>query len=224
MNSQDELLKIDTIIFDFDGTLHRGEILSLPIFHKCLQTLYKRYQLTLEYPSDETILSQFGKQVEDIYPSLLKTTDLEIISTFGKCVEESEVTALKAGAGELYPHVKTTLNTLKDRGFKLALCTNAREDYFYAVIDRFQLNDYFETLIAAGQFPSKDKTWMVGSIIKKLNSEYFAVVGDRFHDIEAAKNNGGIAVGCSYGFGRKEVEKADILISSFEELLSIFHK
>ena len=86
------------------------------------------------------------------------------------------------------------------------------------------MNEYFETLVAAGQYPGKDKTWMVNSIIKKMNSEHFAVVGDRYHDIEAAKNNGGIAVGCSYGFGRKEVEKADILISSFEELLSIFHK
>ena len=222
MNRNKDLSKIDTIIFDFDGTLHRGEILSLPIFHKCLHSLYNRFKITQEFPSDEMILSQFGKQAEDIYPSLLKTTDSEIIATFEKCVEESEIEALKTGKGELYPHVETTLTTLKNRGFKLALCTNARVDYFEAIIEFFQLNNYFELMMAAGQYPGKNKTWMVGKIVEKLRSKYFAVVGDRFHDIEAAKNNGGIAVGCEFGFGKNEVEKADIVISSFDELLSIF--
>ena len=224
MVSQAELLKIDTIIFDFDGTLHKGEQLSLPIFHECLHSLYKNFQIVQEYPSDEIILSQFGKQADDIYPSLLKTTDVEIITIFGKCVEEAEVQAFKEGKGELYLSVETTLIALKSRRFKLALCTNARVDYFEAAIERFRLNEYFDEMMAAGQNPGKDKTWMVGKIIEKLGSRQFAVVGDRYHDIEAAKNNGGIAIGCEYGFGRKEVAKADIRILNFEALLDIFHR
>ncbi len=224
MVSQLELLKIDTIIFDFDGTLHRGEKLSLPIFHECLQLLYKEFHILKEYPSDETILSQFGKQADDIYPSLLKTNDPEVISIFEKCVEEAEVKAFKDGKGELYPNVKTTLSTLKNRRFKLALCTNARTDYFEAAIEYFELNNYFDEMIVAGQNPGKNKTWMVGKIIEKLKTNHFVVVGDRIHDIQAAKNNGGIAIGCAYGFGRKEVEKADLQIEKFEELLAIFHR
>lgn len=222
MVSQAELAKIDTVIFDFDGTLHRGDILSLPIFHECLHALYKRFRITQKFPSDEIILSQFGKQAEDIYPSLLKTSNQEIIKTFEKCVEGSEIEALKAGKGALYPNVETTLATLKNRGFKLALCTNARVDYFEAVIERFRLNNYFDLMMAAGQYPGKNKAWMVGKIVEKLETKHFAVVGDRFHDINAAKSNGGTAVGCKYGFGKKEVEKADIVIKAFKELLSIF--
>ncbi len=224
MVSQAELLKIDTIIFDFDGTLHIGDKLSLPIFHECLQSLYKEFQIDLKYPSDETILSQFGKQADDIYPSLLKTTDPKIISRFEKCVEEAELLAFKEGKGELYQNVETTLATLKNHGFKLALCTNARVDYFEVAIERFKLNEYFDEMMAAGQNPGKDKTWMVGKIIRKLRSSHFVVVGDRIHDIQAAKNNGGIAIGCKYGFGRKEVKKADLQITHFEELLAIFHR
>ncbi len=224
MISNNKMAKVDTIIFDFDGTLHRGEILSLPIFHKCLHSLFKKFNINQNFPSDETILSQFGKQTEDIYPSLLKTNNSEIISTFGKCVEESEVAALQDGKGELYPEVEETLTDLKNRGFKLALCTNAREDYFEAIIVRFNLNQYFDLMMAAGQYPGKDKTWMIKNIIETLESKAFAVVGDRFHDIEAAKHNGGIAVGCTFGFGQKEVEKADIMISNLHELLSIFEK
>lgn len=224
MVSQAELLKIDTLIFDFDGTLHMGEKLSLPIFHECLQILYQKFQIVQDYPSDETILSQFGKQADDIYPSLLKTTDKQIIRTFEKCVEEAEIQGFYEGKGELYHNVESTLTTLKNRGFKLALCTNARVDYFEAAIEQFRLNEYFDEMMAAGQNPGKDKTWMVGKIIKKLRSSHFAVVGDRIHDIQAAKNNRGIAIGCEYGFGRKEVEEADLQILKFEELLTIFHR
>ena len=90
MKSNIKKVEVDTIIFDFDGTLHRGEVLSLPIFHECLHSLYEKYDIPQNFPSDETILSQFGEQTEDIYPSLLKTNDPEIILTFGKCVEEAE--------------------------------------------------------------------------------------------------------------------------------------
>jgi len=222
--TQEELSKIDTIIFDFDGTLHNGKKLSLPIFHDCLQTLYEEFQIKKEYPSDETILSQFGKQADDIYPSLLKTTNPQIISTFEKCVEEAEVKAFKEGKGELYPNVETTLLALRKHRYRLALCTNARTDYFEAAVKYFNLNNYFDEMMAAGQYPGKDKTWMVSKIIEKLRPNHFAVVGDRIHDIQAAKNNRGIAIGCEYGFGRKEVEEADLQISSFKELLTIFHR
>ena len=109
MESNTKKAKVDTIIFDFDGTLHRGEVVSLPIFHECLRSLHKKFDLNQDFPSDETILSQFGKQTEDIYPSLLKTNNSEIISIFGKCVEESEVAAFHDGKGELYPKVEETL-------------------------------------------------------------------------------------------------------------------
>ena len=224
MISQEEISKIDTIIFDFDGTLHNGKLLSLPIFHDCLQSLYEEFQIKKEYPSDETILSQFGKQADDIYPSLLKTTDPHIISTFEKCVEEAEIKAFKEGKGVLYPNVETTLTTLRKRGYRLALCTNARTDYFEAAVEYFNLNNYFDEMVAAGQHPGKDKTWMVSKIIKNLNSNHFAVVGDRYHDIAAAHSNGGISIGCEYGFGKREVEKADLSISDFEELLTLFYR
>ncbi|MFX0171723.1 MAG: HAD family hydrolase [Candidatus Hodarchaeota archaeon] len=222
MASNLDLSQIDTIIFDFDGTLHRGEELSLPIFEQCLKSLFEKYKISKEYPTTEEILSQFGKQTEDIYPSLLKTNDPDMIEFFSKCVEQSEVLAFNAGKGTLYPKVLETLDTLKKRKFKLALCTNARMDYFEAVVKRFKLADYFDLMTAAGQYPGKNKIWMVKNILNELNSKNFVVVGDRVHDIEAAKVNGGISIGCAYGFGSNEVNNADIRITAFEELQTIF--
>ena len=77
-------------------------------------------------------------------------------------------------------------------------------------------------MYAAGMFEGKDKNWMVEQIVNKLGTASFAVIGDRYQDIEAAKSNNGIAIGCAYGFGLDEVKKADIIISDFTELLEIF--
>ncbi|MHA2073221.1 MAG: HAD family hydrolase, partial [Candidatus Hodarchaeales archaeon] len=213
--------RIDLIIFDFDGTLFKGETFSLPIFHNCLRNLYSKFTIKHKYPSDETILSQFGKQAEDIYKDLFGSTNVEIINYFSKCVEHLEVKSFEEGGGELFPNIEKVLSILKENGFRMAICTNAREDYIEAAINRFHLNRFFDEIFAAGMFPGKDKKWMVQNLVKKLSSSQFMVVGDRYHDIEAAKANNGIAVGCKYGYGRKEIEKADVVISSFIELLSI---
>ena len=214
--------EVDTLIFDVDGTLFNGKSLSLPIFKECLSKVMDKFSYDLSFPSDTEILSYFGKQTKDIYPNLLVNATPEIIASFGECVEKTEITQLNNDGGKLFTNVPAVLTTLKDRGYKLAICTNARKDYFYAIVERFNFGNYFELMLAAGLFDNKDKKWMVAEIIKKLGTKNFAVIGDRYHDIEAAKANNGLSVGCAYGFGLEEVKKANLIINNIEELLAIF--
>lgn len=223
MPNSSEKKSVDTIIFDVDGTLFNGQSLSLPIFKNCLSILIDEFHYNLPFPSDKEILSHFGKQADEIYADLfLQKAPPEVINSFAECVEKAEVFELRNEGGELYNNVPTVLSKLKDRGYKLAICTNAREDYFHAIVERFQFKKYFEVMLAAGLFVKKDKVWMVQEILKKLESKEFAVVGDRYHDIEAAKANNGLSVGCAYGFGFGEVKKADYIIEEFNNLLTIF--
>lgn len=222
MSLKDYISNVDLLIFDFDGTLFQGEQFSLPIFHDCLKKVYSNYQIDKAYPSDEIILSQFGKQVEDIYNDLFGNNAFEIIKDFSECVATAELQSFQKGRGELFPNVEIILANLKKSGFKLAICTNAPKDYWEGAVQRFQLEKYFDLMMAAGLYPGKNKSWMVHKIVETLKSNYFIVIGDRYHDIEAAKANGGLSVGCKYGYGRKEIQKADIVISDITELLSIF--
>ncbi len=221
MSIKEQLSKIDLIIFDFDGTLFQGEKFSLPIFRHCLKETYKKFQLDKEYPSDEVILSQFGKQVEDIYNDIFGSNKIEVIEYFSNCVEMAEVKSFKEGKGEFFPDVEKTLSILKNHGYKLAICTNAPKYYWEEATKKFQLEKFFDMMMAAGLYPGRDKIWMVHNIVNKLKSKNFIVVGDRHHDIEASKANHGISVGCSYGYGANEIEKADIVISSIKELLNV---
>ena len=217
-----DLNEVEVIIFDFDGTLFDGSTLSLPIFRDCLTKFINEYFPEMKLPSDQKILAQFGKQQIDIYDALLKNATPEIVESFANCVEKSEVTNLLKGRGKLYDGALNVLQSLKDKDYQLALCTNARKDYLEAITERFNFDRYFSTLYAAGLFIQKDKSWMVQEILKELKSKKFAYVGDRIHDIEAAKANQGISIGCAYGFGLKEVKKAHIIIHNIRELLDLF--
>ena len=217
-----DLNEVEVIIFDFDGTLFDGTTLSLPIFRDCLTEFINEYLPEMKLPSDQKILAQFGKQQTDIYDALLKNATPEMVESFANCIEKSEVTNLLKRRGKLYDGALDVLQSLKDKGFRLALCTNARKDYLEAITERFNFNHYFSTLYAAGLFIQKDKSWMVQEILKELNSKKFVYVGDRIHDIEAAKTNQGISIGCAYGFGLKEVKEAHIIIHDIRELLDLF--
>ena len=64
---------------------------------------------------------------------------------------------------------------------------------------------------------------MVGKIISKFPNSKSATVGDRIHDIEAAKENDILSVGALYGYGKDEPKKADVTINKFSDLLNIFN-
>ncbi len=222
MELDDQLSKVDTIIFDFDGTLFKGETFSLPIFQDCLSILVDEFHYNLEFPSDEKILSQFGKHSMDIYRELLESAPQDVINGFADCIENAEVKTLEWGGGELFEGVPEVLMQLKTRGYKLALCTNARADYLDAVVKRFALNKYFLEMYAAGKHDWRGKDWMINQIMINLGTKVCAVVGDRHHDIDAAKVNHGISIGCAYGYGFEEVKEADFVINDIHELLQLF--
>ena len=68
----------------------------------------------------------------------------------------------------------------------------------------------------------------IGEEVKKIKEKYggltAAVVGDRCHDIEAARETNSLSIGALYGYGDKEPEEADIKINKFDDLLSIFDR
>jgi len=59
-------------------------------------------------------------------------------------------------------------------------------------------------------------------IIDKYGITHGAVVGDRISDINAAKDNGLVAIGCNFDFAQEdELAQADIVIEDLNELKSI---
>jgi uridine kinase len=122
-----------------------------------------------------------------------------------------------------YPGVKETLEILRKRGYTLALCSNSGINWFYTAISALNIREYFDHVECI-----EDRHYDKAQIIDKLKEEYnipsAAVIGDRIYDIAAARRTGSVAVGALYGYGEKEPEQADVVISKFTDLLKIFDR
>jgi uridine kinase len=121
-----------------------------------------------------------------------------------------------------FPGVKETLAALRKRGYKLAQYTNASTQYLNTVMSSLGLREYYD-YVECIEDNGLTKNQLAAKIKKRFGL-VAAIVGDRCHDMEAARENGCLAVGALYGYGEKEPEEGDVTIKQFADLLTIFDR
>jgi phosphoglycolate phosphatase len=112
----------------------------------------------------------------------------------------------------VYPGVLDMLAALRDAGHVMCIATSKRRDFAERVIDHLGLRAYLRTVYGAepgGGLDNKDDL-----LAHVLTHEGFAptdavMVGDRVHDIHAARANHVRSIGAAWGYGgRAELEAA----------------
>jgi HAD superfamily hydrolase (TIGR01549 family) len=202
------------LIFDLDGTLYRTE-------SSFVQTMRRIYvDRGLPHPGDAAILAMVGETFDTFL-------DWLIAQGFdgGRELLQEEIARLEMAAirehGELYAGVPETLRELQRRGFLLALCTNGDRRYVDAVLSRGCITEHFSALSTLER-GGRTKPERVGDLIRKFRQPQAVVVGDRTHDLEAARANGCRMVGAVYGYARSgELAAADHTIATFPQLLEV---
>jgi phosphoglycolate phosphatase len=212
---------VNLIIFDMDGTI----VPSLPAVYEAIKRTFTKLGWAVTF-SAEDINKFFGAPAtvgsggfyEFITPPESHLTQEEIREK----VRQEEVTTFREMA-QPYPGVKETLTALRRRGYRLAQYTNASIFYFNMVMSTIGTGKYFDYIECVHE-NNLTKTELIRKIREKFGGLTAAVVGDRVHDIEAARATGSLSIGALYGYGGSEAEKADITIKSFAELLDIFDR
>jgi phosphoglycolate phosphatase-like HAD superfamily hydrolase len=198
-------------IFDLDGTLYRTETSFLPAVLEVFR------QQGLASPDRDDVMSLVGeplaRQNEWLGAHGLPKEALPLL-------EEAEFRLIR-DAGELYPGVFEALACLRERGHTLVICTNGREVYARAVLEACGILDLFDE-VRARRPEDADKAGMVADLLSRIPHQRAIVVGDRFHDVLAARANGCLAVGAAYGYARPgELAGADCVLSPFRALLEL---
>ncbi|HCD28153.1 MAG TPA: phosphoglycolate phosphatase [Gammaproteobacteria bacterium] len=95
-----------------------------------------------------------------------------------------------ADQSELYPTVLTTLTTLRDCGYRLAVVTNKLAELTHPLLQEIGLSDYFD-LIVSGDTAAKSKPAPEPILLClekfELSSAEVLMVGDSGTDVGAAK-------------------------------------
>ncbi len=213
---------VNLIIYDTDGTI----IPSLPAVYEAIKRAFARLDWPVNFSAEE-INKFFGMPSGSAMGSglyeFITPPDSHLSTEEVRDRVRDEYHDTFKEMADTYPGVRETLATLRKRGYKLVLYSNAAVRYFDTVISTLNISEYFDYTECV-QENGLTKPELIRKIRDKFGGLAAAVVGDRHHDIEAAGETGCLSVGCLFGYGGEEPQQADVTINSFNELLNIFDR
>ena len=188
-------------------------------------------------------LEHFGIKVEDrkylerfIGPSLAESfrneygfNEEQVIQAIAKYREYYSVIGLKESI--LYDGIKELIIELTKNNKTVILATAKPQVFSEKILENYGIKQYFKFVSGATLDGSRGKK---GDIIRyaienigPVNIDECIMIGDRYHDIQGAKENNMKSIGVTYGFGSEEELKeagADYIAHNAEELRNILLK
>jgi phosphoglycolate phosphatase len=128
-----------------------------------------------------------------------------------------------------YPHVVSSLNTLKEKGYILAIVTNKPFKFVEPILDKLGLDGLFELILGGDSLEKKkpDPLALVHTCqTLSISIENSVMVGDSKNDILAANACDMQSIGVTYGYNYGEsigVHNPTIIVDNFSEILGVFN-
>ena len=115
----------------------------------------------------------------------------------------------------VYDGIEMLLQKLMAKGCYILLATSKPEPFARQILEHFNLSQYFD-VIAGSDFENVRNTKAkviayalstfahnTGKTVEEIKASA-VMVGDRFHDVKGAKENGIPTIGVTFGYGAKE--------------------
>ncbi len=163
-----------------------------------------------------------GVPLPKVWETLLPNHSNEVREQTDAYFLERLIENIRNGKGALYPNVKEVFSYLKENNCSIYIASNGLTEYLKAIVSYYDLDNWVTETFSIQQIESLNKSDLVQSIIKKFGITNGAVVGDRLSDINAAKENGLVSIGCNFDFAQEgELSQADMVINHLVELQTI---
>ena len=210
---------IDTVLFDFDGTLADTMESSLLAFESTLL----QFHYKLPEPITKDIYGAFS--IEGMF-RYIGISDLDLQAKM-VCRYNELYREIAPRIASLFPGVRFTLNLLKDSGFRLAIATNELRENLDMLLKTLGIDHIFDTTCCADEV-SRPKPWpdMGKKVLSRLDADpnRCLMLGDSVCDIEMARNNR--IESCAVGWGATPIEclleaSPNLAITDFFQLLDI---
>ena len=197
------------VVFDLDGTLNKTECFAFPAIKKALED-YEASDIPDQWiyesfgaKDEDTLKLFFGNRAEEIGEAFWERVDMYIKEMFYQNMEA-------------YKGAEDLLCRLRQRGYMLAICSNAEREYIEMVLKNLKIRHLLDEIEPAAKGEHKEET--LGRLMKRVHPYKAVMVGDRFYDSEAAKANNISFIGCLYGYGKAEMMKEIYKVDKPEEL------
>lgn len=189
--------KIDSILFDLDGTLTESGI----GITRC--AAYALEKMGLPVPDDLNVF--IGPPLRETFPKYgVKEEDTdEAIRIF-----RSRYTTVGKFENKPYEGVEEMLKQLKDEGYHLYVATSKPEPVAIEILDHFGLSGYFDLIAGASLDASREsKSDVIAYLLKKIGDHSCVMVGDTEFDAQGAEAHGIPCIWVKYGYGTEKSMK-----------------
>lgn len=212
------------ILFDLDGTLIRTSFPSTKAKTAVLKKLGELGVDVTNVSSTQTMMEILNEARTTAQES--GTAQAETDREVSNVLDRFDVAPLSNA--RLRRGVRTFLDSLVRKGFRLGLVTSAGRKGVDMALNRLKLESYFSVVVTRNDVQSMKPS---GEGIRKAvrilgcNGADVAFVGDSWVDIRAAKDAGVKAIGLVGGLDpldRLECEHPDALVKSLHELLDVW--
>jgi phosphoglycolate phosphatase len=218
----------DLVMFDLDGTL----IETAPEICDAVNDTLRHFGLP-EVTQDSVnrwighgtreLLIQALAHVRRVNIDAIRSSDaLPLIST-----EFDRHYQRRCGTrSHLYPHVRSTLQQLREQAVKLVVVTNKEERYTRTVLDAHQLAPMFDRVVSGDSLPTKkpDPAGIRSCLAQfQVPAARALFVGDSSIDVATARNAGVLVWAVPYGYNMGqpiEASTPDRVIPDFSALLN----
>jgi pyrophosphatase PpaX len=207
---------LTTILFDLDGTLIDTNELIISTY---LHTLEKYFPGKY---GREDVLPFLGPTLHEVFGAMDPERVEEMVLEYRSYNLANHDALVKEFVG-----VMETIETLKKKGYKLAIVTTKREDVAFKGLRLMKLDSFFDVMIAYDHVKKvKPDPEPIFLALEKLGSkpEETLMVGDNFHDVLAGKNAGTKTAGVAWTIkGRDYLAKyePDYMLENMTDLLTI---
>lgn len=210
-----DMEKLDSIIFDLDGTLWS----TIESAEQCLAMVKSKHQDILKDLSLEDVKKAMGlpfREGAKVYYGYLEE---EKAIQYAQEAFLLNIENLKRHGGNLYPKVYDTIEQLSKK-FKLCVVSNCLEGYIEAFLDNHNLKNYFSDYESHGK-TGLSKGENIKLVMQRNHLKNSIYVGDTMGDKTAADFAGIPFAYASYGFG--EVTEYDYKLNTIQDLLTIVY-
>lgn len=215
---------LEAIIFDMDGTLFQtNKILELS-----LEDAFQHFTELGKW-NDITPLEKYrqimGVPLPRVWETLLPNHSVQDRDLIDKYFLESLIDNIDNGRGELYPNTIEILTYLKDQNYSIYIASNGLTKYLNSIVKYYKLDTWIAETFSIESIETLNKSDLVKKILLENDINHAVVVGDRLSDIQAAKDNNLVAIGCKFDFAKEEeLNQSDFVVNDLLDLKFILEK
>lgn len=209
-------MRINTVLFDLDGTLINTNELIISSFLHTLNTYYPN-----QYKRED-VLPFIGPSLHDTFSKIDENKVEEMITSYRKFNHDHHDELV-----EEYETVYETVRELKKQGYKVGIVTTKARQNVEMGLQLSKLDEFFDVVVTIDDVEHvKPHPEPLQKALELLDAkpEEALMVGDNHHDIVGGQNAGTKTAAVSWtlkGRAYLEAYKPDFMLDKMSDLLPI---